>query len=542
MKRAKFILTLSLLISPLFSSDFEIRGIWMQATQIKDEKTAELIAERIASAKLNSVFVLVFFWGGKSFFKTDFAPLAYDPVNDSDLFSYFIEQCHKRGIKVFARFSNGMVGGRANDGIPAQNPQWQMENKEGERARWFDLGKREVRDFQLGLISELLNKYPVDGIQLDYIRFPSQDFCYCKECRNAFKNLYNLDPLSLPYALPNRFFVTSTPLTNLCGAKLLARFDNGIPGITIREYGDGFLLLLNWKIDNNSARLFLDVLQRATEGREIVILAPREEVGYDENGYGLILQLLRRENLKWEMVKEVSECNPKETLLLFPALKRLKGNILDEIGKFLNAGGKAIASLSDEGVEGKECEELLGVCGKGRKFKGSHLLIPLQEHPLIPVLMGGEGERREIWGKWIAFRKEIITSFVKEVYGLTKRRSNDLLLSAAVFYNKASAERVLQDWYGWIDKGIVDFVAPMAYVDDARLISALREWKQADTNLEKIIPGLSLYEVKNGKEVGKDYRKVVRQIELIRREGARGFILFSLPFLTDDLVKYLSSL
>jgi hypothetical protein len=82
----------------------------------------------------------------------------------------------------------------------------------------------------------------------------------------------------------------------------------------------------------------------------------------------------------------------------------------------------------------------------------------------------------------------------------------------------------------------------MAYVDDARLISALREWKQADPNLEKIIPGLSLYEVKNGKEVGKDYRKVVRQIELIRREGARGFILFSLPFLTDDLVKYLSSL
>ena len=435
-----------------------------------------------------------------------------------------------------------MVGGRANDGIPAQNPQWQMENKEGERARWFDLGKREVRDFQLGLISELLNKYPVDGIQLDYIRFPSQDFCYCKECRNAFKNLYNLDPLSLPYALPNRFFVTSTPLTNLCGAKLLARFDNGIPGITIREYGDGFLLLLNWKIDNNFAQLFLDVLQRATEGREIVILAPREEVGYDENGYGLILQLLRRENLKWEMVKGVSECNPKETLLLFPALKRLKGNILDEIGKFLNAGGKAIASLSDEGVEGRECEELLGVCGKGRKFKGSHLLIPLQEHPLIPVLMSGEGERREIWGKWIAFRKEIITSFVKEVYGLTKRRSNDLLLSAAVFYNKASAERVLQDWYGWIDKGIVDFVAPMAYVDDARLISALREWKQADPNLEKIIPGLSLYEVKNGKEVGKDYRKVVRQIELIRREGARGFILFSLPFLTDDLVKYLSSL
>lgn len=514
----------------------------MQATQIKDERTAELIVERIASAKLNAVFVLVFYWGGKSFFKTELAPLAYDPANDSDLFSYFIEQCHRRGIKVFARFSNGLVGGKAGEGILAQNPQWQIENKEGVRSRWFDLGKREVRDFQLGLISELLNKYPVDGVQLDYIRFPSRDYCYCEECRDFFKKLYNLDPLSLPYALPTRFLVTSTPLTHLCGAKLLARLDNGVPGITIREYGDGFLLLLNWQIDNNSVQLFLDILRRAVEGKKIVILSPRAEVGYDEHGYGLILQILRRANLKWEMVKEVSECNPKETLLLFPALKRLRGTLCDDIGKFLNTGGRAIVSLSKEGIEGKECNELLGVCGKGRKLKGNHILIPLQEHPLIPVLQGGEGERREIWGKWVDFRKELITSFVKEVYQLTKRMSNALLLSAAVFYNKASAERVLQDWYGWLDMGIVDFVAPMAYVDDARLLSALKEWKQADPNLEKIIPGLSIYEMRNGREVAKDYRKVVKQIELIRKEGARGFILFSLPFLTDDLVKYLSSL
>jgi len=530
-------LILTILIPLAFAKDFEIRGIWMQATQIKDERTAELIADKIASAKLNAVFVLVFFWGGKSFFKTDLAPLAYDPKNDSDLFSYFIEQCHKRGIKVFARFSNGMVGGKANEGILAQNPQWQMENREGERARWFDLGKREVRDFQLGLISELLNKYPVDGIQLDYIRFPSRDYCYCEECRNSFKNLYHLDPLSWSDNPTNRFLVSSTPLTKPSEAKILARFDNGVPAITVRELGDGFLLLLNWQIDNSSARLFLDILGRAMEGRKLIVLSPREEIGYDENGYGLILKILRRANLKWEMVKEVSECNPKETLLLFPALKRLRGNICEQIGKFLNLGGKAIVSLSEEGVEGGE--KLFGIWGKGRKLKGNHLLIPLQGHPLLSGLLGGEGE---IWEKWVDFRKDIITSFVREVYELTKRRSSDLLLSTAVFYNKASAERVLQDWYGWLHMGIVDFVAPMAYVDDARLISALKEWKEADPNLEKIIPGLSIYEVKNGREMAKDYREVVKQIELIREEGARGFILFSLPFLTDDLAKYLSSL
>ena len=48
----------------------------MQATQIKDEKTAELIAERIASAKLNSVFVLVFFWGREKFFQNGLRPFS----------------------------------------------------------------------------------------------------------------------------------------------------------------------------------------------------------------------------------------------------------------------------------------------------------------------------------------------------------------------------------------------------------------------------------------------------------------------------------
>jgi uncharacterized lipoprotein YddW (UPF0748 family) len=538
------ILIISLLILPSYSRDFEIRGIWMQATQIKDERTAELIAERIASAKLNAVFVLVFYWGGKSFFKTDLSPLAYNSPNDSDLFAYFIEQCHNRGIRVLARFSNGKEGEKGGEGILTENPQWQIENKDGIKARWFDLGKREVRDFQLGLISELLNKYPVDGIQLDYIRFPSRDYCYCEECRDSFKRIYQFDPLSLPYALPNRFWINSTPLTNLCGAKLLARFDNGVPAITIREYNAGYLLLFNWQIENSSAHLFLDILKRAMEGkRKIYVLSPGAEVGYDENGYGLILQILRKANLKWEMMKEVSECNPNETLLLLPALKRLRGNLDDEIKDFLNAGGNVIVSSSEQGLEeARGCEELLGICGRGRKFRGNHLLIPLQEHPLIPVLLGGEGKRREIWEKWVDFRKEIITSFVKELYDNTKAIKSSLLFSAAVFYNKASAEKVMQDWYRWLDMGIVDFAAPMAYVDNAHLVSALREWKQADPNLEKIIPGLSIYKVKNGREVTKDYKKVIKQIELIRNEGARGFILFSLPFLSDDLAKYLSSL
>ena len=38
----------------------------------------------------------------------------------------------------------------------------------------------------IGLYSEMLEKYPFDGINLDRIRFPNADFCHCDYCRKRF--------------------------------------------------------------------------------------------------------------------------------------------------------------------------------------------------------------------------------------------------------------------------------------------------------------------------------------------------------------------
>ncbi len=141
--------------------------------------------------------------------------------------------------------------------------------------------------------------------------------------------------------------------------------------------------------------------------------------------------------------------------------------------------------------------------------------------------------------KWEENRKQLVTEFVRELREAVKRVRGDLVISSAVYYRKSSADRVLQDWYGWLKEGIVDFVAPMAYVSDEELKNALQEWKHADPTLERIIPGLSIYKVRQGKEVPKAREEVSRQLGLIRRGEAKGFILFSLPFLTDEIASLL---
>lgn len=516
----------------------------MQATHIKDKKTAEQIAQKIASAKLNSVFILVYYWGGKSFFRTDHAPHLNDTINKEDLFRYFIEECHKRGIKVFARISNGHEGARGTDGILSDHPQWQIQNIYGERRRWFDLGKKDVKELQMKLLSDLLNNYPVDGIQLDYIRFPSPDYCYCEECRGDFQNYYHIDPIELYYALPISLYLVSVPLQKITGAKVIARFENGTPAITFKEHELGWLLFFNWQINRSSLPLFLQILRNALEGhKRVYIPLPRKELGYEEDGFAEILKALKNARIDLKMIGRFEDIEVGNSLLLLPALQRLGDKVVDELKNFLSTGGEIIVSLGREGIiGGRGWETLLGIGERGRALKGYYSIIPVENHPLLPVFPDTPQKRRELIVKWADFRKELITSLVGEFYKKLKVFNSGHLLSAAVFYNRSSAEGVLQDWYKWLESGIIDFVAPMAYVDDKRLRSALKEWKGYDPTLEKIIPGLSIYQVKNGKEVPKGKQAVLRQIKIIKDEGARGFILFSLPFLTEDLARELAKL
>jgi uncharacterized protein YfiM (DUF2279 family) len=39
----------------------------------------------------------------------------------------------------------------------------------------------------MGVASEILSRYSVDGLHLDYIRFPGSEYCYCPQCRRAFE-------------------------------------------------------------------------------------------------------------------------------------------------------------------------------------------------------------------------------------------------------------------------------------------------------------------------------------------------------------------
>ncbi len=90
----------------------ELRGVWVHGPQIKTPAEANAVVARIERAHLNAAFVLVWYWGGQTYFRSTLCPMADGVPANYDPLGYMVEQCHKRGIQVHAWFVNGAYGAR----------------------------------------------------------------------------------------------------------------------------------------------------------------------------------------------------------------------------------------------------------------------------------------------------------------------------------------------------------------------------------------------------------------------------------------------
>jgi uncharacterized lipoprotein YddW (UPF0748 family) len=110
-------------------------------------------------------------------------------------------------------------------------------------------------------------------------------------------------------------------------------------------------------------------------------------------------------------------------------------------------------------------------------------------------------------------------------------------ISAAVLSSVEAADSVYQDWPRWLREGMIDFVVPMAYTqDNAELTRQIAQWKTLDPQLQRIIPGLAIYQETGGQATTRDFDLIRSQHQLCRRQGARGNMYFSLQYLSDPLI------
>lgn len=210
----------------------ELKGIWVRPTETTPEAVVASI-EKIKSAGIDNIFLETYFHGKTIFPSKTMENYQFLPQNEKflgfDPLKVWVDEAHKRNMKVNIWFETFYVGNDNPKNNPksiiAVNPDWANKTKRdfdslsavpslSEHGGYFlDPANPDVQQFLQDLLTEIVQTYHPDGINLDYIRYPQSmaakfsgydlsNWGYTEYARNDFKNTYGKDPIDISYDDP----------------------------------------------------------------------------------------------------------------------------------------------------------------------------------------------------------------------------------------------------------------------------------------------------------------------------------------------------
>lgn len=157
----------------------EKRAVWIWGSTVRN-LGAETIAATLQQKGITDAILLVKGTAGTVAYPSAIAP----PAASVDTLGQFIAACHPRGIKVHAWLNyhqDDAFGTKTARKYTiyhvARNPAQPYSVNDG---RICPLrAKEEYNAYFLSIVQEILLNYQVDGIHLDYIRYPHTVYCFC---------------------------------------------------------------------------------------------------------------------------------------------------------------------------------------------------------------------------------------------------------------------------------------------------------------------------------------------------------------------------
>ncbi|MBB6673306.1 glycoside hydrolase family 10 protein [Cohnella nanjingensis] len=191
------------------SRKVETRGLWLRPKETNLAQVKEHL-DRIQATRINAIY-LETWWDGYASYPSKQPDTALNPIYQGfDVLQAYIEEGSKRGIEIHAWVENFYVGQGHTSPVYDNHPDWWMISRKGDP--YADLGNTkdyflnpalpEARDYVLSIYKELVSKYDVAGIHLDFTRYPdsgdyTNDFSYDPYTRGLFKDRYGTDPIDL---------------------------------------------------------------------------------------------------------------------------------------------------------------------------------------------------------------------------------------------------------------------------------------------------------------------------------------------------------
>lgn len=197
----------------------ELRVAWIVRHALVSKSEIDRAIDFAVGARFQLLFVQV---RGRAdaYYRSDLEPPGSDietSVDDFDPLAYLLTRAHAADISVHAWVNVCYVWSDPDEKPPPNHilnthPEWLMGSDDGRRMdalsvlEWKQRGLEgyfvspalpEMRRHTAAVIKDIVTRYPVDGVHLDYIRYPGVGFGFNKYERTAFALRYGIDPLRL---------------------------------------------------------------------------------------------------------------------------------------------------------------------------------------------------------------------------------------------------------------------------------------------------------------------------------------------------------
>lgn len=198
----------------------QFRALWIPRWELVDPAWTGKMVDDAARAGFTDLFVQVD-GRGEAYYRSDILPQAEGLAPGYDPLSLVIEEATRRGLAVHAwvnAFTIGLPGRKPASPFHPLNrhPEWVTYDSKGasllawppEKAKnlvgyYLDPGLPEVQAFVVSIVGELVQRYPLAGVHLDYIRYPGKDYGFHPLSRAIFRASTGLDPLETVPAAPS---------------------------------------------------------------------------------------------------------------------------------------------------------------------------------------------------------------------------------------------------------------------------------------------------------------------------------------------------
>ena len=164
----------------------EGRAVWNHSGLGAYPGDWERSAKELADAGVN-MLIPNMAWAGVAHYPSAFLPPSETFTRYGDQVEQCVQAARQHGLEVHIWKITWNLEDAPKEFIEKMRAAGRTQvSATGEPLNWLCPSHPENVKLELNVLLEIVENYDVDGVQLDYIRYPGAHACYCEECRKRF--------------------------------------------------------------------------------------------------------------------------------------------------------------------------------------------------------------------------------------------------------------------------------------------------------------------------------------------------------------------